>query len=94
MARLYTAMKGMVFIGMDSILVDCERLQGGRCHNQPHFKMQPSFNHTYWIPPNVTLGEGPVDYGLEHPSCLDCVSLYRRRGWSKNDRGYALVHSS
>jgi hypothetical protein len=62
------------------------------CQNLLYYGLPPP-RHS-WQPPNISLGEGPTGYGLQHPYCADC-----RNCWnvlvdaSFNDPGNASVKS-
>ncbi|CAB9514660.1 expressed unknown protein [Seminavis robusta] len=47
----------------------CKRHQHKRCELAELFQLQPA-NH--WIPPNASLGEGPIEFGAKNPFCQDC----------------------
>lgn len=44
------------------------------CQNLLYYGLSPP-NYP-WIPPNLSLGEGPTGYGLEHPYCADCQNCW------------------
>jgi hypothetical protein len=44
------------------------------CQNLLYYMLPPP-RHS-WQPPNVSLGEGPTGYGLEHPYCADCRNCW------------------
>jgi hypothetical protein len=47
----------------------CETISAGRCDTIEKLKIpRPS----YWVPPNFTRAEGPLQYGWENPFCHDC----------------------
>jgi hypothetical protein len=47
----------------------CETISAGRCDTIEKLKIpRPS----YWVPPNFTRLEGPLQYGWENPFCQDC----------------------
>jgi hypothetical protein len=49
----------------------CTKRQGRRCNLNGVFGI-PYRSDRQWYPPNYTLGEGPMAYGLENPYCNDC----------------------
>jgi hypothetical protein len=49
----------------------CTNRSGTRCNRNEVFGI-PYRSDRQWYPPNYTLGEGPVKYGLENPYCNDC----------------------
>lgn len=49
----------------------CETRLGTRC-NYNEIMDLPYPDNLEWIPPNYTLGEGPVSFGAEHKFCSDC----------------------
>ena len=48
----------------------CETRQGSRCNNNELFDL--SYPDA-WVPPNYTLGEGPVALGARQAFCSDCA---------------------
>jgi hypothetical protein len=53
----------------------CTKYLGNRCNLNKVFGLQYR-PERQWSPPNYTLGEGPVDHGLQHPYCHDCAYCY------------------
>jgi hypothetical protein len=49
----------------------CTKRLASRCHLNQVFGL-PYQPDRQWFPPNYTLGEGPVSYGLQNPYCSDC----------------------
>jgi hypothetical protein len=47
----------------------CETISAGCCDTIEKLKI-PRAN--YWVPPNFTRAEGPLQYGWENPVCHDC----------------------
>ncbi|CAB9514662.1 unknown protein [Seminavis robusta] len=47
----------------------CKMHEHRRCELAQFFQQQPA---SHWIPPNASLGEGPIEFGAENPFCQDC----------------------
>jgi hypothetical protein len=45
------------------------KTHNARCHFYKYYGLEPA---TTWIPPNFSLGQGPIKFGLESPFCTDC----------------------
>jgi len=61
-------------------ILSCNTRFTSKCNLPRQFGMQSAKE---WIPPNYTLGEGPVIYGSQHPFCQDCTGC---------DSGYTLCN--
>jgi hypothetical protein len=59
----------------------CSTVTSARC-NMNEILNLPRASH--WMPPNVTLGEGPCSYGKENPFCLDCDGCTSSFLWCRN----------
>jgi hypothetical protein len=44
------------------------------CQNLAYYGLPPP-NHD-WVPPDPSLGEGPIGYGLQNPYCMDCKKCW------------------
>jgi hypothetical protein len=44
------------------------------CQNLLYYELPPP-NHD-WVPPDPSKGEGPVQFGLENPYCMDCKKCW------------------
>jgi hypothetical protein len=53
----------------------CEIRLANRCRLNEEFGLSYRHNQS-WHPPNYTLGEGPILYGLKNPYCSDCSVCY------------------
>jgi hypothetical protein len=49
----------------------CTRQYAQRC-NMARLINMPDSQGIVWVPPNMSRGEGPVDFGLHRPYCHDC----------------------
>lgn len=50
----------------------CSKRHASRCNLNQDFGL-PYRPNRQWFPPNNTLGEGPLLYGLRNPYCSDCM---------------------
>jgi len=48
----------------------CARISGTRCDGVKNLQQQRA---AVWNPPNISVGEGPCKYGVDHPFCSDCI---------------------
>jgi hypothetical protein len=44
------------------------------CQNIQYYRLPPPSDG--WVPPDPTKGEGPIDYGVAHPYCMDCQKCW------------------